>query len=58
MPRKDEFWLTEVQEKKLLDNPQLAVMRENKWLTFNLAKPIRDFTGVYKYIVGEEQALY
>lgn len=57
MLRKDEFWLTEVKE-KLLDNPQLAVMRENKWLIFKLAKQIRDFSGVYKYIVGGEQGLY
>lgn len=57
MLRKDEFWVTEVQE-KLLDNPQLAVMTENKWLIFNLAKQIRDFNGVYKYIVGGEQVLY
>lgn len=55
--RKDEFWLTEVKE-KLLDNPQIAVMRENKWLIFKLAKQIRDFSGVYKYIVGGEQGLY
>lgn len=57
MLRKDEFWVTEVQE-KLLDNPQLAVMTENKWLIFYLAKQIRDFNGVYKYIVGGEQVLY
>lgn len=57
MLRRDEFWLTEVQ-RKLLDNPQPAVTKENKWLMFNLAKQIRDFSGVYKYIVGGEQVLY